>query len=91
MEATKEYMLTTVDNPWNPFTHFDEWFAFDESHGYCSCGLLARISASTDELSEELENKQNEEAINEIIRYDLTNKYKKVSREDFKDDKGGGS
>lgn len=83
-------MLTTVDNPWNPFTHFDEWYAFDESHGYCSCGLLARISASADDLSDDLELKQNEEAINEIIRYDFRNIYKKVSRDDFKD-KGGGS
>lgn len=83
-------MLTTRDNPWNPFTHFDEWFAFDESHGYCSCGLLARISASTDDLSDELEFKQNEEAIDEIIRYDFQNIYKKVSRDDF-EDRGEGS
>lgn len=84
MESTKEYMLTTKDNPWNPFTHFDEWFAFDESHGYCSCGLLARISASTDELSDEIENKQNELAIDEIIKLDPFGIYKKVSRDDFK-------
>lgn len=90
MEKAKEYMLTTRDNPWDPFTHFDEWFAFDESHGYCSCGLLARISTSTDDLSDDLENKQNEQAIDEIIRYDFENKYKKVSRDDFKN-KGGGS
>ena len=91
MVEAKEYMLTTRDNPWNPFTHFDEWFAFDESHGYCSCGLLARVSASTDELSDELENKQNEQAIDEIIRYDFENIYRKVSRDDFADDSGGGS
>lgn len=90
MAKQKAYMLTTVDNPWNPFTHFDEWFAFDESHGYCSCGLLARVDTSTDELSEEIENRQREEAIDEIIRYDFTNKYKKVSADDF-NDKGGGS
>ena len=83
MESTKEYMLTTKDNPWNPFTHFDEWFAFDESHGYCSCGLLARISTSTDELSDEIENKQNEMAIDEIIKLDPFGIYKKVSRDDF--------
>ena len=90
MAEQKAYMLTTVDNPWNPFTHFDEWFAFDESHGYCSCGLLARVDTRTDELSEEIENRQREEAIDEIIRYDFTNMYKKVSADDFKD-KGGGS
>ena len=90
MEKAKEYMLTTRDNPWNPFTHFDEWFAFDESHGYCSCGLLARISTSTDDLSDELEFKQNEEAIDEIIRYDFQNIYKKVSCDDF-EDRGEGS
>ena len=29
-----EYMLTTIDNPFNPFTNFDDWYAFDTSKGY---------------------------------------------------------
>ena len=26
-------MLTTSDNPYDPFTQFDEWYAFDERKG----------------------------------------------------------
>ena len=37
-------MITTIDNPYNPFTQFDEWYAFDEGKGYCTSGYLARIS-----------------------------------------------
>jgi hypothetical protein len=28
-----EYMLTTVDNPYDPWTQWDEWFAWDQSAG----------------------------------------------------------
>lgn len=46
-------VLTTSDNPWNPFSHWDEWFEFDESFGYNTCGLLARYTVTSNELSEE--------------------------------------
>lgn len=39
--------LTTVDNPYNPFTHFSEWFAFDSFHGYNTCGVLAKRLSQT--------------------------------------------
>jgi hypothetical protein len=47
-----ESMLTTTDNPFNPFTEYDEWFAYDVSKGYNTCAYLARIVKSSDELSE---------------------------------------
>ena len=48
-----EVMLTTVDNPYDPFTQFDEWLMFDEDHGYHTCSYLARIAKDTDGLSED--------------------------------------
>ena len=36
--------LTTSDNPYNPFTEWDEWYQYDESHGYHTCSVLARIA-----------------------------------------------
>jgi len=40
----QEAMLTTIDNPFNPFTQFDEWKDFDETQGYYTCPYLARIA-----------------------------------------------
>lgn len=75
---TNEYALTTIDNPYNPFTQYEEWFAYDVAHGYNTCGYLARITKSSDELSEADESIAIEEAIDEIIRLDLTGNYIKV-------------
>lgn len=47
-----EAMLTTVDNPYDPFTQFDDWYLFDELKGYCTCGLIDRIAKTSDELSD---------------------------------------
>ena len=39
--ATKQMMLSTVDNPYDPFSEFDKWYAFDICHGYNCCGIVA--------------------------------------------------
>ena len=77
----KEFRLTTVDNPFDPFTQFDQWFQFDVQKGYNSCAYLARISRTSEELTEKENNQQIEKAINDIIVLDPFNIYKKVSRE----------
>ena len=42
-----EYMLTTIDNPYSPFTQFDEWLEFDTLKGYNTCGYLARVAKTS--------------------------------------------
>ena len=44
--------LTTVDNPYDPFTQYEAWNRFDEDKGYHSSSYLARIARPTDQLSE---------------------------------------
>jgi hypothetical protein len=75
-----EYMLTTVDNPYDPFDQFDDWYQFDMDKGYGSCSYLDRIARTSDQLSDEENNQEIERAIDEIIKYDFQNLYKKVSR-----------
>jgi len=77
MEAV---MLTTTDNPFDPFEQFDEWKAFDESKGYYTCSYLARIVKTSDELSDEDETSAIEQAIDEIIAFNVLGIYKKVSK-----------
>ena len=79
MENSK-CMLTTFDNPFDPFTQFDSWFAFDVEKGYYSCSRLARIAKLSDELSEKEVDEEIERAIDEIIEYDFLNVYKKVKQ-----------
>lgn len=76
-----ETMLTTEDNPYNPFEDFDKWFVFDEINGYHSCALLARFLKTSDSLPENIIAEQTEEAIDEIIACDMTGMYRKATRE----------
>lgn len=73
------HMLTTVDNPYDPFTQFNEWFAFDTREGYHTSSFLARIVRTSDSLSEADQNLALEEAINEIVKENVNGLYKKVS------------
>ena len=75
-----EYMLTTVDNPYDPFDQFDVWYQFDMDKGYGSCSYLDRIARTSDQLSDEEDNQEIERSIDGIIKYDFQNLYKKVSR-----------
>ncbi len=74
----KSIMLTTIDNPFNPFKEFDEWKKFDESQGYFTCEYLARIARTSNELSDEDEHLAIEQAIDEIVKYNILGIYKKV-------------
>ena len=74
-------MLTTFDNPYNPFDEFTSWFMFDEEKGYHSCAYLGRIAKTSEQLSDEENAQEIERAIDEIIKYDFQNIYKKVKQE----------
>ena len=47
-----EYMLTTIDNPYDPFEDFDSWLMFDKEKGYNCCEKVARIAQLSDDMSE---------------------------------------
>ena len=76
--------LTTIDNPFDPFKDFENWFLYDVEKGYNSCGLLGRESYITDQLSDEEEDSEVERAIDDIIKYDVTNTYRKVKENEEK-------
>ena len=73
-------MLTTFDNPFDPFEQFTSWFMFDVEKGYNSCSYLARIAKLTDDMTDQEVSDEIERAIDEIIRYDFANIYKKVKK-----------
>ncbi len=76
----KELMLSTSDNPWNPFTHPKEWYAFDFAMGYNTLGYLATV-AETDEEGFDRENQLAwNQAIEDALRYNLTGNRIKVEK-----------
>jgi hypothetical protein len=81
---TVMYMLTTVDNPYNPFTDWDEWYAFDARQGYHTPGLIDRITFSSDELSEADQTLAVQTAIGEIARENVLGIYRLVTEDSFK-------
>jgi hypothetical protein len=78
MNQNGKCTLTTFDNPYNPFTQFSKWFLFDTEKGYNSCAYLGRIARTSEEFTEEENEREIERAIDEIIRYDFMNIYKKI-------------
>ena len=70
--------LTTIDNPYDPFEQFNAWYMYDMDKGYSTCSYLDRIARTSNQLSDEENEKEIERAIDEIIRYDFQNIYKKV-------------
>ena len=74
--------ITTFDNPYDPIKQFVQWFMFDVEKGYNSCSYVGRIARISDQLTEEENAEEVERAIDEIIRLDFRNIYKKVKNND---------
>lgn len=71
-------MLTTIDNPYNPFTQFDLWFQFDISKGYNTCAFIDRVANTSDELTDKENDKEIENAMKEIAKENVLGIYKLV-------------
>lgn len=77
---SKETMLTTIDNPFDPFEQFTSWFMFDVEKGYNTCGRLMRIAKVSEDMSEVEKDNAVDEAMETLIKYDFLDIYKKVER-----------
>ena len=80
-----EGFITTIDNPFDQFTQFDEWLTFDRAMGYYTLELVARTAMLSDDLSEKDQNDEFENAFDKIIEWN-GGLYKKVYPENSKND-----
>jgi hypothetical protein len=80
----KKSMLTTVDNPHSPFDDFKSWYSFDISSGYHTLEFLGRIVNSSFDLSNSDIALATEQAIDEIVRENVSGVHRKVTK-DFPD------
>lgn len=79
-------MLTTIDNPFDPFTQYDEWVAYDEYQssitGRPTCNsYLASVSRTSPDLSRDDYLEEIDNAIDKIVSLNLSGTFKKVSIE----------
>lgn len=72
------YMLTTIDNPFDPTVDFDSWLNYDRDLGYNSCGYLSSIANTSSVLSDQENERIIDAAIDHIIATDFRNVYTKV-------------
>lgn len=57
------YLPTTIDNPYDPFEQFDDWLKYDMERGYGTSEMLARLAITSDDYTEE----QNQKIINDAV------------------------
>lgn len=79
-----EHFLTTVDNPFNPFDDFENWYFYDinVNHQYQTCSYLERVAHSLfpNVSTIELNNDQFYQAMLEIVEFN-PDLYKILSRD----------
>ena len=78
-----EFKITTFDNPFSPFTQFDEWYQYDTTNGYDTLGLLSRMSLSSPNLSVDDQNRIIESAMLDLIKM-FPKTYRLVVEGDYK-------
>lgn len=78
----KDYMLTTYDNPINPFEDFIGWWKFDMLLGHDTCGTLAREANTSPMFSDEVNDKITVEAMDYLCSSEPM-LYRKVEKSDY--------
>lgn len=76
-----ERMLTTDDNPFDPFTQWTEWDAHDRALGYHTTAMLARLVRTSHELPDAVQSQAIEDGIDDFLEVIVTGtdaKYKTV-------------
>ena len=74
-------MLTTFDNPFNPFVDFSSWYMYDCEKNYNTSSRLARIANIDSEMTEQEKEDEMERAMNLIVKYDFEDTYVKGTEE----------
>ncbi len=78
MKRPLVWLLTTTDNPYNPFTQWKRWYYQDLRLGHDTPGLLARLSTS----SEAIDDEATEAAMYDVVKYNFSGKHIMVTEDD---------
>lgn len=78
--------VTTKDNPYDYWTQFDQWYAFDHEKGYDTCDYIGRIALTSTEMSDAEYTQAVNDAVDEILRLNITGNYVKTVEKQRKSD-----
>lgn len=68
-------MLSTTDNPFNPWTHYDQWFDWDTSRGYNTASYLATVVQLINANGRVSDDEALALAIDDILEFNITGNY----------------
>lgn len=77
----QQYLLTTLDNPYNPFVDFTSWYMFDCENGHNTSSRLARIANLNSEMTQKERDEEIDRAMNLIVKFDFEDLYVKGTEE----------
>lgn len=78
MDGNNQVWLTTLDNPFDYFTDFEHWWKWDQSKGYRTCERLAKLTGSTNNLSDEEAESAITDAVMRLYQLDILGIYRLV-------------
>ena len=65
-----DYMVTTIDNPWNPFVHYHEWLSYDMQHGYFTDQWMYVLTKTSNDLRPEEIEEQIDAGVTRLLEID---------------------
>ena len=65
-----DYMVTTMDNPWNPFTHYHKWLDYDSEYGYNTDQWIYILSKTSSDLVKEEMEEQIDAGVDRLLELD---------------------
>ena len=73
-------MLTTIDNPFDPFTQFQDWYTFDCGKRYDTYNYLDRVVNITKDMTKKEVDEAYDQGMKDIVFYN-PELYRIVSKE----------
>ena len=65
-----DYMVTTIDNPYNPFTRYRKWREHDDSHCYHTEEWIYVLSKTSNDLLPEERDEQIDFGVDRLLMLD---------------------
>ena len=78
-DKSPRFLLSTTDNPYSPFSQWEQWYMHDLRKGYDTCGLIARLGCGSKVLDDEVE----ASAMRTIVHYNFSGVHITVVPEDY--------